>query len=154
MLSKYCGLIGWFAVLSLWTNMGWSQESATKVDSVLELPLKALLEESVSVLDLGYSLNDRSPFWPGDDYEPFKLKTIATLEKNGERRKPWQSTPLASIMGRPRISRYIMPSMGPDDTPSKTSRSSTSCRRGISWSLSRRSRSKVVRVARRASSPS
>jgi kynurenine formamidase len=83
MLSKHCGLIAWFAVLSLWTNIGWSQVSATKVDSVLELPLKALLEESVSVLDLGYSLNDRSPFWPGDDYEPFKLRTIATLEKNG-----------------------------------------------------------------------
>lgn len=60
--------------------VGWSQEPH---DSVLDLPLKALLDESVSVIDLGYSLNDRSPFWPGDDYEPFKLKTIATLEKNG-----------------------------------------------------------------------
>lgn len=60
-----------------------SQEKTAKPDSVLELPLKALLDESVIVLDLGYSLNDHSPFWPGDDYVPFKLKTIATLEKNG-----------------------------------------------------------------------
>lgn len=83
MSSKLCCVIGWLAAWSLWTNLAWSQENVTKIDSVLELPLKALLDESVSVLDLGYSLNDRSPFWPGDDYEPFKLRTIATLEKNG-----------------------------------------------------------------------
>jgi kynurenine formamidase len=35
------------------------------------------------IIDLGYALNDKSPYWPGDNYEPFKLKTIATLEKNG-----------------------------------------------------------------------
>lgn len=65
------------------TSVGFSQEKAANSDSVLDLPLRSLLDESVTVLDLGYSLNDRSPFWPGDDYEPFKLKTIATLEKNG-----------------------------------------------------------------------
>src|SRR5207244_11042949 len=60
-----------------------AQQEPSTPDAVLELPLKALLSESVTVLDLTYSLNDRSPFWPGDNYEPFRLKTIATLEKNG-----------------------------------------------------------------------
>ncbi len=35
------------------------------------------------IVDLTYPLNDRSPFWPGENYRPFKLETIATLEKDG-----------------------------------------------------------------------
>lgn len=39
--------------------------------------------ESSRILDLTYTINDRSPYWPGDDYQPFELKTIATLEEDG-----------------------------------------------------------------------
>lgn len=50
-------------------------------------PVAPTLDELCSgrlrIVDLGYTLNDKSPFWPGEDYEPFRLKTIATLEKNG-----------------------------------------------------------------------
>ncbi len=83
MALRWSMWLGWFVLAGLYSSMAWSQDAAAKADSTLELPLKALLSDEVSVLDLGYSLNDRSPFWPGDDYEPFKLKTIATLDKNG-----------------------------------------------------------------------
>ena len=35
------------------------------------------------MVDLGWPLNDTSPYWPAENYEPFRLTTIATLEKNG-----------------------------------------------------------------------
>jgi kynurenine formamidase len=37
----------------------------------------------VQLVDLTHALNEKSPFWPGDDYQPFQLRTIATIEKNG-----------------------------------------------------------------------
>jgi kynurenine formamidase len=42
-----------------------------------------LCSGQLRIVDLTYALDDKNPYWPGDDYEPFKLKTIATLEKNG-----------------------------------------------------------------------
>jgi kynurenine formamidase len=35
------------------------------------------------IVDLTYAFNAETPFWPGDRYTPFKLETIATLEKDG-----------------------------------------------------------------------
>lgn len=35
------------------------------------------------VIDLTYALNSQNPYWPGAKYEPFQLRTIATLEKDG-----------------------------------------------------------------------
>jgi kynurenine formamidase len=35
------------------------------------------------IVDLTYSFNSQTPFWPGEQYSPFKLETIATLEQNG-----------------------------------------------------------------------
>ena len=37
----------------------------------------------VRLVDLTWPLNEKNPYWPGGDYQPFALKTIATLEKNG-----------------------------------------------------------------------
>jgi kynurenine formamidase len=47
------------------------------------LTLDQLCSGRLQIVDLTYTLNDKSPYWPGEDYEPFRLKTIATLEKNG-----------------------------------------------------------------------
>lgn len=47
------------------------------------LTLDQLVAGQLKVVDLGWALNDKNPYWPADDYEPFRLKTIATLEKNG-----------------------------------------------------------------------
>lgn len=35
------------------------------------------------IVDLTYPLNGQNAFWPGDNYEPFRLTTIATLEDDG-----------------------------------------------------------------------
>lgn len=37
----------------------------------------------MKVVDLTYPFNSQTPFWPGDRYTPFDLKTIATLEQDG-----------------------------------------------------------------------
>jgi kynurenine formamidase len=35
------------------------------------------------IVDLTYTLNERTPHWPSPSYKPFHLETIATLEKDG-----------------------------------------------------------------------
>jgi kynurenine formamidase len=47
------------------------------------LTLDQLVSGELKIIDLGWSLNDKNPYWPAPNYEPFRLKTIATLEKNG-----------------------------------------------------------------------
>lgn len=47
------------------------------------LTLDQLVTGKLQVIDLGWPLNDTSPYWPAENYEPFRLKTIATIEKNG-----------------------------------------------------------------------
>jgi kynurenine formamidase len=47
------------------------------------LTLEDVASGKARLIDLTYPLNDRNPYWPGPGYTPFKLKTIATLEKNG-----------------------------------------------------------------------
>lgn len=41
------------------------------------------LFRDVDIIDLTYAFNEQTPFWPGEQYTPFSLKTIATLEKDG-----------------------------------------------------------------------
>src|SRR6186713_2657088 len=60
-----------------------AQGPVSKNDSVLGVSLGQLASGDVKLIDLAYPLNDKSPFWPGDNYQPFQLQTIATLEKNG-----------------------------------------------------------------------
>ncbi len=43
------------------------------------------------IVDLSWPLNAESVFWPGDGYEPFKLRDIATLEKDGVNSKAFSS---------------------------------------------------------------
>src|SRR5262245_7434374 len=47
------------------------------------LTVAALCSGQGKIIDLTYPLNERSAYWPGENYEPFRLKTLATLEKNG-----------------------------------------------------------------------
>lgn len=46
-------------------------------------PMVDVLGKSAKVVDLTYTLNEQTPYWPGENYVPFELKTIATIEKNG-----------------------------------------------------------------------
>lgn len=47
------------------------------------LSLADVVSGRARIIDLTHSLNDKSPYWPGDNYVPFKLTTIATLERDG-----------------------------------------------------------------------
>ena len=46
----------------------------------------------VTIVDLSYPLNAKSAYWPGENYKPFDLRTIATLERDGVLSKSF-STP-------------------------------------------------------------
>jgi kynurenine formamidase len=45
--------------------------------------LRQIASGQARIVDLTYTLNERSPYWPGDKYQPFELKTIATLDEDG-----------------------------------------------------------------------
>ncbi len=42
-----------------------------------------LVSGRARIIDLTYALNSQNAFWPGENYKPFELKTLATLEKDG-----------------------------------------------------------------------
>lgn len=75
--------VGIVAMIALASRALSAQETAKTDDSILSKTFGQVSSGQVKLVDLTYGLNDRSPFWPGDNYEPFRLRTIATLEKNG-----------------------------------------------------------------------
>ncbi|MFO1019606.1 MAG: cyclase family protein [Planctomycetales bacterium] len=48
-----------------------------------EPTLADLAMGKLKIVDLTWTLDEKNPFWPAKNYEPFHLKTIATIEKNG-----------------------------------------------------------------------
>lgn len=70
------------AVLATFNVHGTAQD-LPKPDAVLGMSLGQVAAGEPQMLDLTHALNDKSPFWPGEDYQPFQLRTIATLDKNG-----------------------------------------------------------------------
>ncbi len=69
------------AALTLAAAPAWAQ-SPTLAD---------LAAGKLEVIDLAYPLNAQSAFWPAENYRPFQLDTIATLEKNGVLSKAFAS---------------------------------------------------------------
>lgn len=53
--------------------------------------LDQLCTGRLKLVDLSYSLNDKNAYWPAANYEPFRLKNIATLEQNGVLSKAFAS---------------------------------------------------------------
>lgn len=45
--------------------------------------LDEMARGQVKMIDLAHPLNKQTPYWPGENYRPFELQTIATIEKNG-----------------------------------------------------------------------
>lgn len=45
--------------------------------------LADLAAGKLKIIDLAWTLDEKNPYWPAKDYEPFQLKTLATIEKNG-----------------------------------------------------------------------
>lgn len=54
--------------------------------------LDDLADGRLTIVDLSHPLNAKSAYWPGDNYKPFDLQTIATLERDGVLSKSF-STP-------------------------------------------------------------
>jgi kynurenine formamidase len=48
-----------------------------------DVSLSQLASGNARIVDLTYTLNEKTPYWPGANYQPFELRTIATLEKDG-----------------------------------------------------------------------
>jgi kynurenine formamidase len=53
--------------------------------------LADLASGKLTIVDLAWPLNPQSAYWPGDNYRPFELHTIATLEKDGVLSKAFSS---------------------------------------------------------------
>src|SRR5262245_47095447 len=45
--------------------------------------LDELVSGRLSIVDLTWTLDADNPYWPAENYEPFHLKTIATIDENG-----------------------------------------------------------------------
>lgn len=60
-----------------------ASSSADAANSSAALTLEQLCSGQVKIVDLTYALNGQNAYWPAPNYEPFQLRTIATLEQNG-----------------------------------------------------------------------
>jgi kynurenine formamidase len=64
-------------------------KDSKKVDPSPTLP--DLEAGRLRIVDLSWALNAESAYWPAEGYEPFKLRDIATLEKDGVHSKAFAS---------------------------------------------------------------
>lgn len=74
--STPLALVRFIALLASASPAAVAQQNAS-------LTLDQVCAGQVKIVDLTWPLNAQSAFWPGDDYQPFQLKTIATLETKG-----------------------------------------------------------------------
>ena len=84
MFLRHC----WPIALSLavvgachWESGLQAVNGASAVESAVTLD--QLCSGQTQIVDLTYALNEQNAYWPAPNYEPFRLKTIATLEQNG-----------------------------------------------------------------------
>jgi len=79
-------------------NVGLEQLAARRARAEAETPptpaaatLDQLAAGKLPIVDLTWPLNAQSAYWPGENYRPFELHTIATLEKDGVLSKAFAS---------------------------------------------------------------
>lgn len=75
-------LLGWPSV-GLELNRTVAEEKAKQVTTKDSPTLDELVSGKLAIVDLTWTLDAANPYWPAENYEPFHLKTIATIEKNG-----------------------------------------------------------------------
>lgn len=78
--------LAWLAVAIGWNAcLPWSaaQEAKQAAAALPEMSLADLAGGKLRLVDLTWPINAKSAYWPGDEYKPFELHTIATLEKDG-----------------------------------------------------------------------
>ncbi len=75
-----------------WHGAAQLQASVAAEAPVASVPtLDDLVAGKLRIVDLGWPLNPGNAYWPGDNYRPFELHTIATLEKEGVLSKAFAS---------------------------------------------------------------
>lgn len=60
-----------------------SRANQAELKQPAPLTVEDLIHGKARTVDLTYALNSENQFWPGDNYQPFELKTIATIEEDG-----------------------------------------------------------------------
>ena len=85
----------WAAAWTILTALCWNPLGADSPEANAPQSPAVTLDDLVSgkakIVDLSYPLNKNSAFWPGENYKPFELHTIATLEQNGVLSKAFSS---------------------------------------------------------------
>jgi len=83
-MQRIVVLVAAIALAAWWAAWLGSSPPPTLRGAAVHGPsLDDLFQGRVTVVDLTWTLNDTSPYWPGENYRPFQLTTIATIEKNG-----------------------------------------------------------------------
>ena len=81
-------LAGLVCSVAFWSRQTFSHSVQERAEAAKEqgantITLDDLVSGGAKVIDLTYALNPQNAFWPGENYQAFELKTIATLEKDG-----------------------------------------------------------------------
>jgi kynurenine formamidase len=74
--------VDWLAV-QFETGTSTASEVAGSDKPAPSATLDELCAGHLKIVDLTWPLNSQGAFWPGDNYQPFELRTIATIERNG-----------------------------------------------------------------------
>jgi kynurenine formamidase len=87
-MPRFCLLLltGLMLLAAVWVGFNGPVHSAAeeaKPQNETPLTIEDLISGRARTVDLTYPLNSQNAFWPGDNYKPFELKTIATIEKDG-----------------------------------------------------------------------
>ncbi len=84
-----------FITRTRWTNWGlffllgvgmYGMSTFSHADApgtAASLTLEDLVSGKLPIVDLTWTLDESNPYWPAENYKPFQLTTIATLEENG-----------------------------------------------------------------------
>jgi kynurenine formamidase len=84
-LNSWISITVWLATLLVGAcGSAPAQEGAgVKTSSVDAVTLADVATGAARIVDLTHVLNEKNAYWPGPGYEPFHLKTIATIENDG-----------------------------------------------------------------------
>jgi hypothetical protein len=110
-------------VLGAWLAARPARSNAA-VEHALPPSLDQLCAGELRIFDLGYALNAATAYWPGPQYEPFRLKWLVVQR----RVRGVGIDTLTSIMAPAAISRCTMRSTGTLATDWKTWPNSIACR--------------------------
>jgi kynurenine formamidase len=91
LLKSAAWAVNWAILAGLLGNSPWAAGAEPNAPQSAAISLDDLVFGKATIVDLSYPLNKNSAFWPGDNYKPFELHSIATFEQNGVLSKAFSS---------------------------------------------------------------